>query len=214
MTGAKGPSLLESVVAGRAPGVLPLTVAQFHRMVEQGVLADGEPVELIEGVLVRKDRGVAGEGGMVHGKRHALAVAWLQRLDRRLVSLDVHLRSQLPLTLSEHDEPEPDAALVRGTAPTHPDRHPGPPDVLVVLEVADSSLDYDRSTKQQLYARAGIAQYVLINLVDGVVELYEQPDAAGAYARRAVLRERDVLRLSLDTESLEIPLSELLPPKS
>ena len=203
-------SVLEEVVTGSGPGYLPLSVDQYHRMLESGILRDGERVELIDGLLVR--RGGESEG-MVHGARHAMVVARLQQIDRALAGRNVHLRSQLPLTLAPASEPEPDAALICGLPQAFADRHPGPAEVLAVIEVADATLGYDRVTKLALYARAGIPQYLIVNLVEGVVEVHEQPVPAEArYRERSVLRREVTVRVALGAEgSVELPVSELLP---
>src|SRR5437879_3248684 len=106
--------VLFEVVAGRAPEVFPLTVDQLHQMLAAGILRDGEAVELIGGLLVRKVRGLEGEA-RVHGPAHANSVARLGRLSPLVEPLRAHLRTQLPLTLSTQDEPEPDGAVVRGS---------------------------------------------------------------------------------------------------
>lgn len=205
-------TLLEQVVAGQAPSLLPLTVSQLHQMVQLGILPEGEQVELIEGVLVRKDRGE--EGGVVHGPRHALVVAQLTRLAARVEALGAHLRAQLPVTLSEHDEPEPDVAIVRGSPADYADHHPGPVDILAVLEVADTSLEYDRTTKQALYAVARIPGYVIVNLRDHHLEVFEGPNAEdGRYEHRIDLAEGETLRVSIGSGRLEIAVEEIVPPK-
>ena len=107
-------SVLEQVVATHVPMVQRLNVPQFHRMLEQGILREGEPVELIDGLLIRKDRSDRGGDPMVHGPLHAFVITRLQRLGLRLGGLGCHLRCQLPVTLSDLLEPEPDAAIVRG----------------------------------------------------------------------------------------------------
>lgn len=205
-------SLLDDLAAGRVPGVLALTTDQVHRMVEQGILADGAPLELIEGLLVRKDRAASGEDTMTHGRRHALAGKLLQRLDRRLAGLDAHVSSQLPLTLGVHDEPEPDLAVLRGSPRQIGDRHPGAADVLVVVEVSDSSLEFDRTTKQRLYARAGIPQYVIVNLRDDVVEVLEGPDRDGAaYLEHRTYHAREVVPFAVG--GLAVGVENLVPPR-
>ena len=184
-THAVSATVFDQLASGQAPPHVPLTVAHVHEMVRVGWLAEGESVELVEGVLVRKDRSASGESRMTHGKRHSSAIAMLRRLDRRLGGDDCHLRSQLPVTLSATSEVEPDGAIVVGRDDGYQTNHPGPSNVLVAIEIADSSLAFDRGTKQRLYAAAGIPMYVIVNLAEGHVEVYRQPDAArGRYAVR------------------------------
>jgi len=207
-------TLIDDLAAGRAPRLVPFSVTQFHRMLEAGILTDGEPVELIEGMLIRKDRGPAGAGDMVHGPLHALVVARLQSLSARIESLGCHVRSQLPVTLSGCDEPEPDLAIVKGAPEDYADRHPGPEDVVAVVEVADSSLEFDRTTKQRLYSAAGIAAYWIVNLPGDRIEVLESPRREeGRYARRLDVGRAETVRLSLAAGVLEVTASSILPPR-
>ena len=192
---------------------MQLTVDQFHRMIETGILPEGEPVELIDGVLVRKDCGALGETSMAHSPRHALGITRLQRLNRLFEPHNCHVRYQLPVTLSEVQEPEPDAAVVRGLAEAYGDHHPKPGEILATIEVADSSLEYDRTTKQRLYARAGIAQYWIVNLPEEQIEVYETPvPVEGRYARRTDYKRGHTVRLTLSsTIGIDVLVSEVLP---
>jgi hypothetical protein len=208
-------SLLEDVVAGRTPGVFALTVEQLRRMIETGILSEGTPVELIDGILVRKDRSEAGRGDtMVHGPRHAYAMTGFQRVASRIESAGLLARLQLPLTLSSSDEPEPDMAVVRGPREAFVARHPGPDDVVLVVEVADSSLAYDRTTKQRLYAQHGIPVYWIVNLPDRRFEVYDQPLVAeGRYLRRTEVLEGSSATFSTGDAVIDIAVSEVLPPR-
>ena len=206
-------SLFDQVVAGKTPSLLPLTVEQFHRMIEAGILRDGEPVELIDGVLVRKDSSALGGNAMGHSARHALVVTRLQRLAERVEPHGCHIRLQLPVTLSNVQEPEPDGSVVRGTPENYADHHPGPAQTLAVIEVADSSLEHDRTTKQRIYASAGIPQYVIVNLPDGQLEVYESPSIAeGRFVRHAIFKPGQSIRLALGSTTLiDVTVTELLP---
>jgi len=167
---------------------VPLTVDQYHQMIETGILAEGEPIELLDGVLVRKDRSAAGEDPMTVGQGHSFAVQALVELNPKLARLGCHMRVQQPLTIPNIDEPEPDGAIVRGTKRDYRQRHPGPGDVTCVIEVSDSSLRVDRTAKLRVYADAGIGQYVIINLVDRLVEVYSRPmTGRGRYAESTTL---------------------------
>lgn len=208
-----GPSVLEQVAATRVPMIQQLSVPQFHRMLELGILREGEPIELIDGLLIRQDRSDVGGDPLVHGPRHALAIARLQRLGPRFYGTGCHLRCQLPITLSDLLEPEPDGAVVRGEPEDYPARHPGPADTLAAIEIADSSLEYDRTTKQQIYAGAGIAVYWIINIPGRSIEAYSSPLAAtGRYHRHTEFRVGDVVRMELAIgHSLEVAVADMLP---
>ncbi len=205
-------TLLDEVRSGTAPPLVPITVDQLQQMIHNGILQDGDPIELIDGLLVRKDRSARGENLMTHHPRHALLVSRLQRLlAMACESAGFYLRIQLPVTLNDINAPEPDIAVVRGTEEDYADHHPGSADLPLVIEVADSSLGTDRSTKQRLYATAGLPQYWLINLPESQVEVYEQPDStSGKYAHQTILKPSQTLLWNLlPTQRLEINVSDL-----
>lgn len=123
------------------------------------------------------------------------------------------MQNQGPIRLPPFNEPEPDGAILRGTPRDYADRLPGPDDTLVVFEVADASLVYDRRRKLSVYARAGIPQYVIVNLQDDVLELHERPVAAeGTYESTTIVRRGETLRLALGGSAvLEVDAARLLP---
>ena len=140
------------------------TVEEYARMGEAGVFTPDERVELIEGDIIPVSP---------QNHRHAKKIA---RLTTRLVKLfgESHeVRVQLPLTLGDKSEPEPDFALVRLEVSDSCPRHPNQADL--VLELADSSLPFDRKTKASLYAKAGIPEYWVLNLKHQKVEVRTQP---------------------------------------
>jgi len=205
-------TLFDEVRSGTAPPFVPITVEQFHLMIHNGIVPEGAPIELIDGLMVRKDRSARGENLMTHNPRHALLVSRLQRLLASFCeSAGFYLRVQLPVTLNNISAPEPDIAVVIGTEEDYADRHPGPSDVLLIIEVADSSVGTDRSTKQRLYATAGVAQYWLINLSESQVEVYEQPDStSGKYAQQTILKSGQAVAWNLSpTQQLEISVTDL-----
>lgn len=151
-----------------------LTVDQYHSLIGD-VIVEGEPYELLQGRVVRKDRSQRGADPMSIYPPHVLGVTHLEDLKDRLKPLGCTLRVQQPLTLSAYNEPEPDGAIVIGTKYDYAIRHPTPAEVLMVFEVAHSSLRHDRTAKQKIYAAAGIERYVIVNLIDHVVELHTRP---------------------------------------
>lgn len=205
-------SLFQELSGGKAPSVWPLTVDQLDRMIEAGILREGDPVELIDGVLVRKDCAAPGGNPMVHSPRHASVVSRLQRIDRYVEAAGYHVRTQLPVTLSSVQQPEPDAAVVHGTPDAFAERHPGPSEIAAVMEVADSSVEYDRTTKQRLYASANIPQYWIVNVPEGHVELYDLPAPAnGRYGRRRDFKPGEALELLLGSgHVVSLPVGEIL----
>lgn len=154
------------------------TLDSYHAMIANGSILEGEPFELLDGQIVHKIRSASGEDLMTVGVEHALIVMRLAKLSSAFEARGCHLRSQQPITLPPHDEPEPDAAIVRGTLEDYSNHHPSAADILCVIEVADSSLSRDRGYKLQLYASAGIPMYVIVNLIERVVEIYKTPAIA------------------------------------
>jgi len=142
-----------------------LSVPQYHHMIHTGILTDDDPVELLEGWLVTK---------MPKIPPHRIAT----RLTREAIALILpagwYVDSQEPITLAD-SEPEPDVVIVRGETQQYLDRHPGPQDVELVIEVSDATLLRDRTLKQRLYATAGIPIYWIVNLPDRQVEVYTAP---------------------------------------
>ena len=152
--------------SGPQPKRLRFSVDHYHKMIELGILEDFEKVEIIDGELVQK---------MTIGERHAYVVDFLNRFFSRRLPENILVRVQNPLRLSDFDEPEPDIVL---TDLTKYDgrRHPRPLETLIVIEVSDTSLKYDRETKLSLYAEAQIPEVWIINLINNVVEVHQQPD--------------------------------------
>lgn len=143
----------------------PLSVDKYHELIRAGILTENDPVELLEGRLVQK---------MTKNPPHSLATLLLRETLRKVVPEGWYVDSQEPVTLSD-GEPEPDGSVVRGEPRQYKDRHPGPTDLALVVEVADSSLEWDRTAKKRSYARAGISVYWIVNLCDGQLEVYTEP---------------------------------------
>jgi Uma2 family endonuclease len=190
-----------------------LTVDQYDKMIARGILAEGQPIELLDGLLVRKDRSKAGEDPMTVGREHVLVVNELTALNERIKSHGCFISIQQPIAIPPLSEPEPDAAIVRGTARDYSYSLPTASDVFCVIEVADSSLSHDRTTKQRIYAQAELAVYIIINLVDRVIEVYKDPDSAsGRYAAVQTLRPGETLRLpTAANRPLDVAVDSLLP---
>src|SRR5437762_1199268 len=188
---------LAQLAVGGAPPLEPLTLEQVEQMMRHGILDDGAPIELIDGLLVHKDRSARGEDHMTHNPAHATCVSRLMHVLTAVQALGFHLRCQLPVALLPTRAPEPDVAVIRGAPSDYRGRHPGPNDIVSVFEVADGSLDFDRTIKQRLYASAGIPIYWIANLIDNVVEVYEQPNVTtGEYAAHVDYKLGDVIELS------------------
>jgi Uma2 family endonuclease len=181
-------------------------------MRETNILREGEPIELLDGLLVYKERSSRGSDPMTVGPRHALAVRLLADQDPAVRALGWYVVTQSPIALPPHHEPEPDGAIVRGAPRDYPDRVPPAADVACVIEVADSSLETDRTRKLAIYASAAIPQYVIVNLVDRQIEVHEQPiPAEGRYATRTVVRPGGLVPLRAGERHVAVPADHLLP---
>ena len=143
-----------------------LTVADYHRLGETGVLGGDDRVELLEGQLVDMSP---------IGPRHALAIDLLNRLLPAALGKQAWLRVQNPIVLDDASEPQPDLAVVRHPWSGYPDGHPRPPDILLLIEVADSSLGFDLGAKLELYARAGIREFWVVDLTRNRVLVHRRP---------------------------------------
>jgi Uma2 family endonuclease len=181
--------------------VYRFSVAQYEALGNQGILRPEDRVELIRGWVVPK---------MTKGEPHSIACGLL--IDGLLARVPAgwHLRIQDPATL-EDSVPEPDGAVVRGSRRTYLAAHPGGADVGLAVEVAASSLDFDRTTKRTLYAEAGIPFYWIVNLVDTVLEVYSAPSAGDYTAVQTYGPGEEVPLVLAGVEVCRIPVAELLP---
>ena len=152
-----------------------LTVDQYHKLIANGIVPEGEPIELLEGYLVPKTS---------RGEPHDEAMDFLDQSLAALIPPGWFVRGQRAITLAD-SEPEPDDAVVRGPRVRGRGHHPLPADVSLVIEVSDNSLGFDRSHKARMYARAGIPVYWVVNVTDKQIEVFTQPSGpadAPAYA--------------------------------
>ena len=152
------------------------SVDDYHDMITHGTIIEGEPFELLDGQIVRKIRSASGEDLMTVGIEHALIVNRLGKMSALLEPFGCHLRIQQPITLPPRDEPEPDGVIAKGTIEDFAEHHPFAEDILCVIEVADSSVSRDRGYKMQRYAAAALPLYIIINLIDRAIEIYEKPN--------------------------------------
>jgi Uma2 family endonuclease len=182
-----------------------LTVSQYHQMLQAGILKEGDPIELLEGCLVQQ---------MTEHPRHSLSTDLVREQLEATIPAKWHVRSPHPITTGD-SEPEPDATVVRGKRRDYRNRHPAGKDVGLMVEVADSSLELDRGTKQRIYARARIPVYWIVNLLDRQVEVHTDPTGPSArprYRKRKIFGGNDEVPVVLDGREVgRIPVRELLP---
>jgi Uma2 family endonuclease len=163
------------------------TVATYERMIDLGILKEDDRVELIRGEIIAK---------MPIGNPHIACVDRLNRLFVRAVGDDAIVSIQSPIRLAD-SEPEPDVVLKRPRDDFYASGKPGPADILLVIEVADASLDDDREVKSPLYGENGIAEYWIVNLVDRCLEVHRQPRPDGSYADVRSLRAGQTIEIGL-----------------
>lgn len=158
-----------------------LSADQFEQMGQTGILGPDARVELIEGELIEM---------APIGSRHASAVSFLSAHFVRAVGDAALVWTQNPLRLSDDSEPQPDLMLLRPRADRYRSGHPRPEDVLLLIEVADTTLVFDRETKLPLYAKQGVPEVWILDLDAKQLEIYREP-SAGGYRRRLERRETE-----------------------
>ncbi len=146
------------------------TTRDFHRMAEAGVFGDDERVELLGGEVVPMTP---------IGPRHASWVTTLHRALDRAAGQDAVIRTQNPVVLGDYWEPQPDIAVVRFRPDWYRDAHPVPADILLLVEVGDSSIDDDRERKLPAYATAGVPEVWLIDVARRLVHIFRNPSSTG-----------------------------------
>ena len=186
-----------------SPGeVYRFTVDQYDRMVRDGTIDEDDQVELLDGIVVRK---------MPKGPRHDASSARCRREIERALPAGWHLRVESSVRIPDYNEPEPDLSVVRGESDDYTDHHPGPADIALVVEVADSSLSRDRGEKRDNYARAGIPVYWIVNLVGRQLEVSSNP-TGGAHPPATILGETDSADLVIAGQVVgQIAVANLLP---
>ncbi|MCV3216324.1 Uma2 family endonuclease [Plectonema radiosum NIES-515] len=167
------------------------TITEYHRLISLGFLTEDDRVELIRGELMQM---------AAKGTRHSVCNTKLYQELYELIKGLAVVRGQEPIILSSDSEPEPDVVIARGQDDDYLSNHPLPEDILLVIEVSDSTLKYDRNTKLELYAEAQISDYWIINLLANQLERYSQPyqDTQGNFGYR-------IKQIYLSNESVILP---------
>lgn len=186
---------------GNIPESRLFTAVEYQRMAELGVIGEDERVELIEGRIVQmppKDL------------KHAIATKRVNRLFSRTLGDSVIVSVQDPILLNDLSEPEPDIALIKPPDERYIGNHPRPEDIFLVLEIADSSLSYDREVKGPLLARNGIIQFCLLNLQTLEAEDYRDPGPEGYRSKKTYSEDQSFNLVAFP--KLSIKVKDLLPP--
>jgi Uma2 family endonuclease len=175
--------------------IFRLTVEQYHDMVRTGILTEDDPVELLEGWLVYK---------MSKSPPHRIATKLLTRAMETIVPKGWYVDSQEPITMGT-SEPEPDVAVIRGDTRDYSDRHPGPEDVALLAEIADSSLDRDCGIKSRIYAQAKIPVYWIVYITERRVDVCTMPtDSSSQAGYRDVKRYTEFEQLPVVIDGKEV----------
>lgn len=167
------------------------SIAEYHRLGELGFFGLDERVELIRGELIKM-----AAKGTLHSVCNSLVFGELYSL----VGKTAIVRGQEPIILTDDSEPEPDVVIARNRSDNYLASHPEPADILLVIEVSDSTLKYDREIKLSLYAEAGISNYWIFNLVDNQLEMHSEP-----YQKRQGDFNYRSQRVLLQNETVVIP---------
>ena len=179
-----------------------LTVKEYHRMVESGILAPDERVELIEGQIFRM---------AAKGTAHSAAVTRVDRSFSKALEGQALVRLQDPVQLSDFSEPEPDVAIVHLDPLDYEDHHPTPKEIFLLIEVSDSTLKRDRELKAPAYARSGIEECWILDVKGRCLYVLRKPGPEG-YGVELVLRDGDAIA-PLAFPNCQVQVSEFLCPQ-
>jgi len=181
------------------------TRQEYERMAEVGLIGPDERVELVDGRIVER---------APRYSSHATGIRLAETAARAIFGIGYDVRGQLPLALGDYAEPEPDVAVVRGDARTYTRAHPT--SAVLVIEVAESSPQFDRTEKAADYARAGLLDYWITNLIDRQIEILRDPgplpgrDGTFGYRSRTIARPGETTS-PLARPDVSIAVDDLLP---
>ena len=174
-------------------------VSDYYRMADAGILRETDRVELIEGEILQMSPISSG-----HAARNTRASKVLQRY----VGEAAIVSNKHPVRLDAYSEPQPDIAMLKPRADLYEQAHPGPLDILLILEISDTSSAFDRQVKAPMYARAGITELWLELISEDCIEVYSEP-ANGVYRQIRQARRGESLSLK-SFPQVTIPVDELL----
>lgn len=175
-----------------APQRMKFTVDSYYKMAEHGLLGKDRQVELINGDIIDMSPINSKHAGTVD----LIAEELIIQFQKKAI-----VRVQNPLPIAMDSEPEPDVALVKYQSHRYRDDHPTPKDVILLIEVADSSLIFDRNVKKALYAEAGIPEYWIINLADEQIEIFQNPKD-GQYEQVETVQKSDHFTATIEGEEI------------
>jgi Uma2 family endonuclease len=177
------------------------TVDEYYQMAKTGLIKPGEQVELLEGQIIQMTP---------QGPLHAATTDYAAELLKESLIGKALVRVEKPLRVGDRSEPQPDIAVVHLHPRRYADGHPSSEQVYLLIEVSDSSLDYDCETKAKLYAQTGIDDYWVLDAKNRQLHVFRDPKQ-GEYRQRFVLDEESCISL-LAFSDVEIYVKEMLPP--
>lgn len=167
------------------------TISEYERLAELGFFGEDDRVELINGEIIQM---------VSKGKPHSVCSTRLFREFFKLIGERATLRGQEPIVIPNYTQPEPDLVIAQNRDDDYLSSHPSPSDVLLLIEISDSSLKYDKEVKLPTYAQGGISDYWIFNLIDNCLECYSEPyqDLQGKFGYRKKL-------IFLPNETVNLP---------
>lgn len=177
-----------------------ITVEEYDAMIESGVFDENDQVELLNGAIVEK---------MPKEPKHSAATYRIAKIFFSIFTEDTITRVQDPILLDGFSEPEPDIILAMPRADEYENSHPTPEEIFLILEVSDSTLGYDRNTKGEAYARAGVRQYLVLNVPEKTIENYREPSADGFQSKQTLRAGQQIDLVAFPEINLNV--SDFLP---
>ncbi len=176
------------------------TSDEVHRMMEIGILPEESGWELINGEIIHR---------MTIGSKHVGAIIRFTKLLEKLIGEEVLVSTQNPIKINQRNEPEPDIAILKMREDFYSENLPTPSDVLLVIEISYSTIRFDKEIKKQIYAKAGIAEYWLVNLEENTLETYSKPKGENYFEMKVY--ERGEIISSKHIEKLKLNVSDIIP---
>ena len=174
-----------------------ISVVEYHKMAEVGILTSEDKVELLNGEIIKMSP---------IGSLHAGYVNILNELFTDALGKKVHVQTQSPVSLGKFSEPEPDLMILKRRKDHYLTRLPRPKDVYMVVEVSDTTLEKDRKVKAPLYAKAGIPEYWILNVIEKQLELFSNPQN-GKYEQESIIKGKNLAHF--DAFDIDIKASDV-----
>ncbi len=184
----------------KVPKVRRLSVETYDSMIEKGILNENDNVELLNGIVIEK---------MPKGTKHTSTTRFITKFFYRILDENVVIQVQDPIRLNDFSEPEPDIVLAQPDENDYQKRHPSPEDILLIIEVSDSTIYFDRTDKALAYSNAGIVQYLIVNVEKNTIEDYRKPTTDG-YQSKQTYETGETFSLIAFPE-IEIAVKDFLP---